>query len=260
MTLPLFKSHFSIGKSILTLDSPKIDENADSPDSVFDIAEEGCLDKVILIEDSFMGFLQARKVCDDLGKQLIFGLRLDVCDDIANTEDSKLIKCKHKVIIFPKNSGGCKLLNKIYTECKTKHFGWADFNLLKKFWQEDQLSLAIPFYDSFIFKNLTTFQSCFAHFTFTKPTFFVEDNGLPFDSITKDAVVKYCKSNGFAMQDAQSIFYKNKNDFPAYLTYKLICGRNSFAGRELSIEKPNFDHLGSDQFCWESYLEKNKSL
>ena len=61
MTLPLFKSHFSIGKSILTLDSPKIDENADSPDSVFDIAEEGELDKVVLIEDSFMGFLKPER-------------------------------------------------------------------------------------------------------------------------------------------------------------------------------------------------------
>jgi len=182
-----------------------------------------------------------------------------MCDDLTNVEDPKSIKCTHKVILFPKNSDGCKLLNKIYTECKTKHFGWIDFNLLKKFWQEDKLSLAIPFYDSFIFKNLTTFQSCFAHFTFTKPTFFVEDNGLPFDSMTQDAVKKYCDSNGFEVQSAQSIYYKNKNDFSAYLTYKLICGRNSFGGRELSIEKPNLDHLGTDQFCWESYLEKYQS-
>ena len=257
MTLPLFKSHFSIGKSILTLDSPKVDVNANSTDSVFDIAEESSLNEVVLVEDSFMGFLQARKVCKELGKQLIFGLRFDMCDDISKAEDSKSIKCTHKIIIFPKNSDGCKLLNQIYTSCKTKHFGWIDFNLLKKVWQEDKLSLAVPFYDSFVFKNLTTFQSCFAHFTFTKPTFFIEDNGLPFDHMTQDAVTKYCDTNDFPTQKAQSIFYKNKKDFPAYLTYKLICGRNSFGGRDLSIEKPNQDHLGSDHFCWESYMEKH---
>jgi hypothetical protein len=255
--LPLFKSHFSIGKSILTLDSPAIDPNTKNPDSIFDIAEDYSLDRIIRVEDSFMGFLQARKVCFDLNKQLIFGLRLDMCDDLSKSIDPKDIKCSHKVILFPKNSDGCKLLNKIYTECKTKHNGWMDFNFLQSFWDEDCLKLCIPFYDSFIFKNLTTFQSCFAHFTFTAPTFFIESNSLPFDAMTQDAVIKYCDSHGFQTESTQSIFYKNKQDFSAYLTYKLICGRSSFAGRDLSLEKPNFDHLGSDEFCWESYLEKN---
>lgn len=256
MLLPLFKSHFSIGKSILTLNAPKSEGEEDSSDSVFDIALNNNLDKVFLVEDSFMGFLQARKVCSELSKQLIFGIRLDFCEDVSKIEDVKDVTCSHKIIIFPKNSEGCKDLNVIYTFAKTKCNGWLDLNILKKHWNEDNLSLAVPFYDSFLFKNLTTFQSCFVHFTFTKPTFFIEDNGLPFDSMIKDSVVKYCSTNELETQAVQSIYYKNKKDFSAYLTYKLICGRNSFAGRELSLEKPNFDHLGSDQFCWESYMEK----
>lgn len=259
MTLPLFKSHFSIGKSILTLDDPCLDKPDTKPDSVFDIASSHNLDEVILVEDSFMGFLQAKKVCESIDKQLIFGLRLDMCEDASKEEDPKDFKCAHKVVLFPKNSEGCKLLNILYTECKTKHKGWLDFNLLKKFWNNKLLKLAIPFYDSFLFKNLTTFQSCFAHFTFTKPVFFIEENGLPFDDMVKQSVVTYCQANGFDMQKVQSIYYKNKSDFNAYLTYKLICGRNSFAGRDLSLEKPNFDHLGSDQFCWESFLEKTSN-
>ena len=256
MLLPLFKSHFSIGKSILTLNAPKSEGEEDSSDSVFDIALNNNLDKVVLVEDSFMGFLQARKVCSELSKQLIFGIRLDFCEDASKIEDAKDVTCSHKIIIFPKNSEGCKDLNAIYTLAKTKCNGWLDLNILKKHWNEDNLSLAVPFYDSFLFKNLTTFQSCFVHFTFTKPTFFIEDNGLPFDSMIKDSVVKYCLTNEFETQAVQSIYYKDKKDFSAYLTYKLICGRNSFAGKELSLEKPNFDHLGSDQFCWESYTEK----
>ena len=102
MTLPIFKSHFSIGKSILTLNEPK-DSSGDSSDSVFDIAEQNNLDKVVLVEDSFMGFLQARKVCSILSKQLIFGIRLDCCEDINKLDDKSESKCNHKIILFPKN-------------------------------------------------------------------------------------------------------------------------------------------------------------
>jgi len=256
VTIPIFKSHFSVGKSILTLDPPKSKEDTDSPDSVFDIVEENNLEKVVLIEDSFMGFLQARKVCDNLSKQLIFGVKLDCVEDATYVPEGKEKKCNHKIIILPKNSKGCENLNVIYTIAKTEYNGCIDLSILKEHWVEKNLCLAIPFYDSFLFNNLTSFQSCFVDFNFTKPTFFIEDNGLPFDGITNDAVTKYCSAHGFNTEKVQSIYYKNKKDFSAYLTYKLICGRNSFAGRELSLEKPNFDHLGSDQFCWESYMEK----
>lgn len=260
VTTPIFKSHFSVGKSILTLNEPKGSGDVGSSDSVFDIASENNLDKVVLVEDSFMGFLQARKICDSLGKQLIFGIRLDCVEDAKNIEDAKDIKCNHKIILFAKNSNGCKHLNIIYTLAKTTYKGWIDLDILSKHWSENDLCLAIPFYDSFLFNNLTSFRSCFVNFDFTKPIFFIEDNGLPFDFLTKNAVEKYCSINGFETELVQSIYYKNKNDFSAYLAYKLICGRNSFAGKELSLEKPNFDHLGSDQFCWESYLDKYQSV
>lgn len=259
MTTPIFKSHFSIGKSILTLNSPKGNDSPDSSDSVFDIAADNDLEKIVLVEDSLMGFLQARKVCAELSKQLVFGVRLDCVESVKDIEEPKDVKCNHKIIIFPKNSDGCKDLNIIYTLAKTVHKGWIDLDLLSQHWKEKNLCLAIPFYDSFLFNNLTSFQSCFVNFNFTKPIFFLEDNGLPFDQMTRDAVENYCLINGFDTEVVQSIFYKDKKDFSAYLTYKLICGRNSFAGRELSLEKPNFDHLGSDQFCWESYCEKYAS-
>lgn len=260
LTTPIFKSHFSVGKSILTLNAPKGPNSLDSSDSVFDIVSENNLDKVVLVEDSLMGFLQAKKICDELGKQLIFGVRLDCVEDVNNIKDPKDIKCNHKIILFPKNSDGCKHLNIIYTLAKTECKGWIDLDILSKHWEENDLCLAIPFYDSFLFNNITSFQSCFVNFNFTKPTFFIENNGLPFDFLTKNAVAKYCSINGFSTELVQSIYYKNKEDFSAYLAYKLICGRSFFAGKDLSLEKPNFDHLGSDEFCWESYLDKYQSV
>ena len=49
--LALFKSHFSIGKSILTLDNP-ITHKEGAADSIFTIAQENDLDKIVLVEDT----------------------------------------------------------------------------------------------------------------------------------------------------------------------------------------------------------------
>ena len=47
--LALFKSHFSIGKSILTLDDP-ITHKEGGADSIFSIAKENNLKEVVLVK------------------------------------------------------------------------------------------------------------------------------------------------------------------------------------------------------------------
>ncbi|MDO7613404.1 MAG: hypothetical protein MUQ75_04130, partial [Crocinitomicaceae bacterium] len=75
--LPLFKSHYSIGKSILTLDEPSetldIDDGATS---IFSLCQSKDLKEVCLVEDSPAGFLQARKASMSHDIHLVFGLRL----------------------------------------------------------------------------------------------------------------------------------------------------------------------------------------
>tara|TARA_R110000824_G_scaffold86593_4_gene214165 strand:+ start:6669 stop:7451 length:783 start_codon:yes stop_codon:yes gene_type:complete len=259
MPIPLFKSHFSIGRSILTLDKPSDNRDPDSPDSIFEIALDHGLKEVVLVEDTFMGFLQARKVASEIGVKFRFGLRFNIRQSALNDADTSSSKCTHKIIIFPKDSIGCKSLNKIYTECHTKYGGWLDLSIVRELWDEDHLTLAIPFYDSFIFKNLTSFDACVPNFSFTNPFFFIERNGLPFDSLIEAGVKRYCKTYDYPWEMSQSIFYKEKDNFSSYLTYKLICSRSLQGGRPSSLEMPNFDHLGSDEFCWESYLEKYES-
>ena len=78
--LPLFKSHFSIGKSILTLDDPSKQKEGKS-DSIFSIAKDNNLKELVLVEDSLTGFMQAKKISDSMGIKLIFGLRLDMCEN-----------------------------------------------------------------------------------------------------------------------------------------------------------------------------------
>jgi DNA polymerase III alpha subunit len=243
--IAIFKSHYSIGKSILTLDHPdKYKEGG--PKSVFSVAKD--LDTIVLVEDSLIGFLQAQKTAEELNKQLIFGIRLS-----CSHEDNSSQDCIHKIIIFAKNDNGCKLLNKIYSHAFCESEGVLSFKDLQKLWSTEDLELAVPFYDSFIFMNTMHFCSCIPDFSFCSPTFFIEDNGLPFDQRIRDKVVAYCENFNYSHTNAKSIYYDSRDDFSAYQTYKCICAKKNGKQRTLSV--PNFDHLASQEFCYESYLD-----
>ena len=248
--LPLFKSHYSIGKSILTLNDPNAVKDG-GPQSIFSIAKDQ--ENLILVEDSLIGFLQAQKTAEKLGIQLIFGLRIS-CSHEALKEDSK--ECLHKIIIFAKNDSGCKLLNKLYSKAHCENGGVITNRALKELWSEEDLSLYIPFYDSFIFMNNYHFCSCIPDFSFCNPTFFVENNFLPFDEDLRQKVTSYCESNKYEVEESKTIYYHNRKDFAAYQTYKCICSKK-FKQRTLNV--PNFDHLASPEFCYESYLEHESS-
>ena len=225
--LPLFKSHFSTGRSILTLNPP--DKCVDGgPDSVFKLAKENDLEEVILVEDSFSGFLQAKKNAEELNIKLIFGLRFLMAEDIGEklTRDNNN---KHRIVLY---------------------------KFLKKAWDKN-LKLAVPFYDSFLFTNLVSFSNCVPDFSFCTPTFFIEENNLPFDFIVKPAVEKYCKENNFATEKVKSIYYNKKTDAKAFQTYKCLCSRGF--GRQSTLEEPHLDHFGSDDFCFESWKKQNET-
>jgi DNA polymerase III alpha subunit len=246
--LPIFKSHYSIGKSILTLDYNKtsIDESADS---IFALVNENKIKNLILVEDSLTGFLQAMKGCKKFGVNLIFGLRMSVCNDVSEENPAT---STHKVIIFPKNKNGCIILNKLYTLAKTKNNGFLDFKIINEVWDKDSLKMSIPFYDSFVFNNALKFSNCIPDFSNISPDFFIEENGLPFDSIVKGNVLSFCDDGGFNIFNSKSIYYNKREDFDAYTTYKCICNRKYFLS---SLDKPNFDHLGSREFSLQSWRE-----
>lgn len=252
--LPLFKSHYSIGKSILTLNDPEKD-TADGADSVFSIARENKLEQLYLIEDSLIGFLQANKLAQKIDLQLIFGLRISVTHKKSSDKKDDFA-CSHKVVVFAKNDSGCKLLNKIYSKAFCDGEGTILNDDLKKLWVEDDLMLCVPFYDSFIFMNTLHFCTCIPNFSFTTPTFFVEDNLLPFDFIIKNKVIKYCKEYKYKTLLTKSIYYKDRSDFEAYQTYKCICQKKT---KQRTLNVPNIDHLGSSEFCMESFLENESS-
>lgn len=255
--LPLFKSDFSIGKSILTLDLPEQSEEGGA-DSVFKIALSNKFNKIILVEDSLTGFLQAHKNSQSLGLQLVFGLRISICSDLNSNPKDTERKDESKIIIFAKDDDGCKALNKIYSLSFTQGQGRIDYKNLKKLWG-DSLLLAIPFYDSFIFQNTMGFNNCTPDFSFSDPIFFIENNRLPFDNLVRDKVLNYCDKNDFKSERCKSIYYNKRKDLAAYQTYKCICNRR-FSSGDIGLVNPRLEHCGSSEFSFESWKEEQNEI
>ena len=76
----------------------------------------------------------------------------------------------------------------------------------------------------------------------------VESNGLPFDDMLENRVLEYAERNSNEVMKSKSIYYKKKEDFKAYLTFRCINNRSS-------LDKPEIEHMCSDEFSLESWKE-----
>ena len=226
--IPLFKTHFSIGKSILRIDD------------VDRICTDNNIEEVFLVEDTMCGFPEAFRTFKD---RLRFGIRFSIYnEDLSEESESKMIA-------FANGDEGAKELYSLYTQ-------QFDKKITQPWDHTKHLQYVVPFYDSFLHKNLTTFSNCMVSVPSSVP-FFIERNGLPFDIILEEKIVDYI-INTFGNVDehielAKSIYYENKEDVEAFQTYKCICNRHP--GRQASLSNPRLDHFGSDRFCVEAWKE-----
>ena len=244
--LPIFKSHYSLGKSILKIESQKKEGGSDS---IIDICVTNKLKTLVLVEDCLTGFMTSVNACKAANIQLIFGLRITCCNDVGEEN----VESDHKIVIFAKNDEGCKQLSRIYSKSQTTFGGKVDFSYLNSVWTDD-LDLVIPFYDSFIYKNALELSCCVPDFSKITPSFFYEENSLPFDGLLKDLVSDMAKSFKVETSKVKSIYYKNREDYQALQTYKILCNR-SF-GKAKNLGRPELSHFGSQEFCWESYCNE----
>lgn len=243
---PFFKSHYSIGKSILTLDDPEKDDR-----SIFHICKKNNIKQAFLVEDAPHGLMEAMFNSKKFGVDLILGLRFVVTENIK-VKNEESLSSEHKVIILFDERAKSNIY-KLYSKAATDGFYYLpriDFNLINEFWCEG-MYLVIPFYDSFIFNNSLRLNNSVPDFSKIKASFAIEDNGLCFDSLVSKRVKKYCEENNFEYFNAQSIYYENREDFLAYLTLKCIQKRSE-------LEKPQMEHMSSSEFCMESFVEKLK--
>lgn len=253
MLLPFFKSHYSINKSILTLDK---DHDGDfGPKSIIKLAQESNLDKFFVVDDNLSGFLEGYTNSKDGNSQFNFGVRMTVCADM-DVKNNDSLHTEHKVIVFLKKSKGYDKLFSLYSEAATRGFYYIpriDLKTLSSFWSDEYFSLAFPYYDSFIFNNCLSMRAI--NFEINElptktPHFVIERNGLFFEKEYSKVLVNYVRSVGAEKRiiRAKSIYYNQRSDFLAYLTMRCI-------GKKSQLQKPKLDFMSSDRFSLESYLE-----
>jgi len=245
---PIFRSTYSTGKSILTIDK----SSEEGADSIIDLCKDAGINRLVLVEDNLTSFMKAFNACSENDIDLFYGLRLTFCNDIHEEECNS----EHKSIIFARDDEGCKLLNKIYSFAFTEGNGKIDYASLKNFWDDTHLMFVIPFYDSFIHQNNFFLKNCIPDLSFLKPRFWIEEGGLPFDELLLKKVREYISKNQVTSTSSKvkTIHYKDKSDVEALQTYKIICNRNF--GKQSQLSNPNLSHFGSDEFSFESYLEQ----
>jgi DNA polymerase-3 subunit alpha len=182
-------------------------------------------------------------------------VRLTVTNDaLVKTDETR--KNEAKYVILLRNTDGYKNLIKIWSFAAKDGFYYEpriDFKTLKLLWDDKNLLLAIPFYDSFLFMNALEGHSNIPDIHFTKPVFFLENHDLPFDDAITARVRKYCCECRCDAVAASSIFYHKKEDFLAYLSFRCVHSRTT-------TEKPELNHFSSDAFSfeyWKKINEKN---
>lgn len=254
--IPLFKSHFSLGKSILTLEKATGDVN-NYPVSIFDLLLQNKLNTLVLVEDNVSSLLQASKHAAEHNVRLIFGLRLDMSEN-AEQKDEAILTRRAKYIVFAKNSQGYKALIKIWSFASQNGFYYSpsiDFKTLKSLWTSE-LVLAVPFYDSFLHLNtLCSYTHVPELEAFSPVTFFIEENEMPFDEIIYQKVKQYCSTNNYGFLPAQSIYYKSEKDFLAYVAFK--CLHNRGTSQKSTLEAPELDHMSSSCFNFDRWMKRN---
>lgn len=249
--IPIFRSNYSL-TSVLTLEAAteKEERQLNRPDSIFDICNDYGLKDVFIVDNTLTGLVEAYENAKKANLNLRFGYRVSICQDITNkTPESEITESKF--IIFATQSSFkdlIKLHNISTTDGIYDGRPRLDFKTLKENWSKN-LALAVPFYDSYVYYNLLYGRQCVPELDFTDATYFIESNGLPFD----DLLIKHIEETikDYEIVPTKTIYYRDKKDFKAYMTYRCILNRTTF-------QKPELRHFGSQEFCMEAWKENAK--
>ena len=221
------------------------------PISLCDLAKEEGLKQMHLVCDRWSDMMQAEKNLRAVGCQLVFGLKLVVCADMADKSEASF-KTESKVVIWMNGEGAADytaLIN-LYTKAAQDGFYYIprlDWKTLKAGW-DDSLILSLPFYSSFLARNTLTFASIVPDMPVAQPLLLQEvGQELPIDSLIQDSVDRWVATNGGAVQRVKSIYYKEREGAKPWQVWRATLNRASW-------DKPQ-DGACSREFSYESYRE-----
>lgn len=251
--IPVFKSHYSVGKSVLTLDK-ETEITPNKPVSIFAIAKQHNLGSVLVVDENPSGFLEGYETFKDSGIKFCFGLSINVLKDAAN-QSPESCDSESKLWVIAKNTVGyydlITLWNKFSIDRNKFYYhiraSFSDiFNNLTK-----NLILVIPPYDSFLHKNYLDWGLDIPDIPAGTIVTYAD-----MDLFFNDELVKILKSysvnNNLELQEVHPVYYYSEKYFKSWQTLRCIQERRSF-------DKPELNGCISTNFSFESFLEKQNA-
>lgn len=242
--IPIFYDHSH--KGILTYWKHK-ECVPDGARSIVDICKENNLTQCFGVSSNFYTFIEA---WDNLKEQnILFSFGLEV-----------LLEGNHKIIVFLKSENAYKKAIKLYAAWKTKAENkdgedyYLSYKDLAANWSNDDFLLMIPYFNSFLYKNLLTFNNTIIpNFEgINRENIFFQkeiDCGLPFARLIDNEIDRYLADQKFSSDNiiyTKSCYYEKKQDFAAWQVNQCIHNRSEYS-------KPNKEFMCSDNFSFEDW-------
>jgi DNA polymerase III alpha subunit len=276
--LPIFYDDSSY-KSVLTWDDPKeaLDGGPYPIMSLLkhDWPEAGGAKDVFFVSNRFISFVRAKELCEKNKVGFSFGLEIWVTNrELAIVSDAKKEKKESfgnelsrknesKIIVRALNSEGYKdliVLYRSYMMDRTDYYyhNRTTWDKLKTYWTKN-LQLCIPFFDSFVAKNLLSYGAAispdlsFASADGQSIWFFKEvGSGHVHESLIARALDSYLASlagnPAVVLIPTKSIYYKDKEYFDGYMAYRALQQKTTFS-------RPELPYFCSNKFSFESWKE-----
>lgn len=215
------------------------------PRSLCDLAKSAGLKQLHVVDDRFANYFALHKGLKEAGCALAFGLKVVVCDSMADKSEASL-KNESKVVVWMAGDGSAdyRALINLYSLAAKDGFYYVprlDWATLKANWH-DSLLLSLPFYSSFLARNTTTFASIVPDLP-AQPLLLREDGQEgPEDVLLNDAVDRYAAATGAPVQKVRSVYYPDRKGAKAFQVWRAILGRKTY-------DVPN-DDATSSEFAW----------
>lgn len=252
--LPVFYDQSS-SKSILTYwkDKDLTDKGAKS---IVKLCKDNGLKSCFGVSSTFLTFPEAQTNLTKEGIDFAFGLELWVCNEPESlTPESQ--RSESKIIIRAETSQGYFDLKTIYSKIHTNprnfyHRHRTSFAEIKSLWTPN-LTLILPFFDSFVCQNTITLSSIVPDLPVSPLIFREVDSGLPFAPLIDAALNSFNEGGKYPEQRVKTIYYPTKAHFRAWQVFRCIKNRSSF-------QRPELDFCCSDNFSFEDYLRLSKEV
>jgi len=220
------------------------------PVSLCDLAKEEGFKRLYLVDDRMVNMPTAFKNLKDVGCDLIFGLKLVVCERMADKNEASL-KTESKVIVWMAGDGGedYRALIKLATVAAQEGFYYVpriDWDGLNRLWHKDFL-LALPFYSSFLAQNTLTFATIVPRLPAVPICLREIGQEVATDQLINPAIDGYLAANPGTEQRVKSIYYARREDAKRFQLWRAALGRKSW-------DKPN-DSMTSREFCLTAWKE-----